>query len=88
MHEWRGTAWQSGLGDGLTFAGNVLPPSCGDVVLALAACSSSSSSSTTVVAGSKNGCIQTWRGGRSDGSTSIARGQINALQVRPWRAFP
>jgi hypothetical protein len=53
------------------------------VVLALAACSSSS----TVVAGSKNGCIQTWRGGRSDGSTSIARGQINAVQVRPWRAF-
>ncbi len=78
VHEWRGSAWQAPVGDGLVFAGNVLPPSCGDVVLALAA----HGDSGTVVAGSKSGCVQAWRGGRADGSSSVGHGQVNALQVR------
>jgi hypothetical protein len=82
VHEWQGSAWHSSTADGLAFAGNILPPSCGDVVLALAASSSSSSSSSTVVAGSKNGCIQTWRAGKAEGSTSLQRGAVNAVQVR------
>ncbi len=78
VHEWQGATWQAGMGDGLVFAGNVLQPSCGDVVLALAAHSECSGS---LVAGSKNGTLQTWRAGKADGSTSIAHGQINAVQV-------
>jgi hypothetical protein len=81
VHEWQGSSWTGGAADGLVFAGSVLQPSCGDVVLALAANSEGSSSSSTVVAGSKNGCIMTWRGGKADCSTSIAHGQINAVQV-------
>ena len=79
VHEWQGSAWQGGAGDGLVFAGNVLPPPCGDVVLALAA---HSGGSGTVVAGSKNGCVQAWRGGAAATSNSVGHGQINALQVR------
>ncbi len=82
VHEWQGSTWQAGTGDGLVFAGNVLPPPCGDVVLALAAHSGSSSSSGTVVAGCKNGSVQAWRGGAAATSTSVGHGQINALQVR------
>jgi hypothetical protein len=78
VHEWQGATWQAGMGDGLVFAGNVLQPSCGDVVLALAAHSECSGS---LVAGSKNGTLQTWRAGKADGSTNIAHGQINAVQV-------
>jgi len=86
VHHWQGTSWGGGGAEGLVFSGNALPPPCGDVVVALAAhydCNSSSSSSSTVVAGTKHGCIQTWRGGRGEGSTSIGHGQVNALQVRP-----
>jgi hypothetical protein len=78
VHEWRGAAWNAGAGEGLVFAGNALPPSCGDVVLALAA----SRESGAVVAGSKNGCVQAWMGGRANGSTNVNHGQVNALQVR------
>ncbi len=76
VHEWQGAAWTSASGDTLTFAGNLLPPPCSDVVTALAACSGG-----RVVAGSKNGCIQTWREGKAEGSTSIAHGCVNAVQV-------
>jgi hypothetical protein len=78
VHEWRSAAWHAGAGEGLVFAGNALPPSCGDVVLSLAA----HGDSGTVVAGAKNGCVQTWRGGKADGSSSIGHGHINAVQVR------